>query len=110
MARGSSIPGGGGHVKLDSAGMRELLKSQPIRAELVVRMARVQAALPGSSLKVNNTRTRVRVQVERGSDFDEANTGDLSRALDLAGGERGTKNYAKMKRARAARRAREANQ
>lgn len=110
MARGSAIPGGGGHVKLDSAGMRELLKSQPIRAELVTRMARVQASLPGSTLEANNTRTRVRVLVKRGSDFDEANTGDLSKALDLAGGSRGTKNYAKMKKARAARRAREANQ
>jgi len=29
--------------------------------------------------------------VARGSDFDEANTGELSRALDLAGGQRGFK-------------------
>jgi hypothetical protein len=29
--------------------------------------------------------------VARGSDFDEANTGELSRALDLAGGKRGIK-------------------
>jgi hypothetical protein len=104
MARFTNIPGGGGKVALNSAGMRELLKSQPVRAELVMRMIRVQSALPGSSMQVDNTRTRVRVKVIRGSDFDEANTGDLSRALDLAGGERGTRTRYQMKKARAKRR------
>lgn len=101
----SRIPGNGGTVKLDRAGMRELMKSQPIRAELVMRMIKVQSALPGSRLEAMNTRTRVRVKVIRGSDFDEANTGDLSRALDLAGGERGTRTQKQMKSARARRRA-----
>lgn len=91
MARGSAIPGGGGRVKLVSAGVRELLKSKEIRANLVGRMKKVQSALPGSELETDNTRTRLRVKVIRGSDFDEANTGDLSRALDLAGGQRGSK-------------------
>jgi hypothetical protein len=98
----SNIPGGGGKVKLDFKGMRELLKSQPIRAELTNRMVRVAAALPGSSLEARNTRSRVVVKVLRGSDFDEANTGDLSRALDLAGGLRGefTKNQLASRRAK----------
>lgn len=104
MARFSKIPGDGGKVTLNGAGMRELLKSQPIRADLVMRMIRVQAALPGSSMQVDNTRTRVWVKVIRGSDFDEANTGDLSRALDLAGGLRGTRTQAQMKKARGKRR------
>jgi len=82
---------GGGKVELNRKGMRELLKSQPIRADLVMRMIKVQAALPGSKLEALESRTRIRVKVLRGSDFDEANTGDLSRALDLAGGRRGTK-------------------
>ena len=94
----SKIPGGGGTVKLNSKGMRELLKSTRIRIELVQRMKKVQAALPGSELEATNTRTRVRVKVIRGSDFDEANTGDLSRALDLAQGERGTKRKSKKPR------------
>ena len=98
----SQIPNGGGKVKLNEAGMRELLKSNEIRGELVLRMAKVQAALPGSILTANNTRSRVRVQVARGSDYDEANTGDLSRALDLAGGLRGqfTKNQLAARRAK----------
>lgn len=98
MARGSAIPGGGGHVKLNSQGMRDLLKSNEIRADLVNRMAKVQSALPGSKLEAMNTRTRIRVKVIRGSDFDEANTGELSRALDLAGGKRG--DFTKAMRAR----------
>ena len=85
----SQIPGGGGKVKLNSKGIRDLLRSNEVRADLVNRMRRVQSALPGSALEVMNSRTRIRVKVERGSDFDEANTGDLSRALDLAGGRRG---------------------
>ena len=85
----SKIPGRQGKVKLNSNGMRELLKSNPIRAELVNRMVKVQSALPGSKLEVKQSRTRIRVTVARGSDFDEANTGDLSRALDLSGGRRG---------------------
>jgi hypothetical protein len=87
----STIPGGGGKVKLNSAGMRELMKSNEVRANLVVRMSKVQSALPGSKMEVSESPTRVRVKVIRGSNFDEANTGDLSRALDLAGGKRGTR-------------------
>jgi hypothetical protein len=86
----SKIPGGGGEVKLNSQGMRDLLRSNEIRADLVNRMSKVQSALPGSKLVAMESRTRIRVKVERGSDFDEANTGDLSRALDLSGGRRGT--------------------
>jgi hypothetical protein len=87
----SKIPNGGGSVYLNLKGMRELLKSQQIRAELVERMARVAAAIPGSKLEAAERRTRVVVKVISGSDFDEAETGKLSRALDLAGGLRGTK-------------------
>jgi hypothetical protein len=89
-------------VKLIDRGMIELLKSQPVRAELTNRMVRVAAALKGSSMEARNTRSRVVVKVLRGSDFDEANTGDLSRALDLAGGLRGqfTKNQLAAKRAK----------
>ena len=104
MARWTKIPGTNSRVTLNSAGMRELLKSQPVRADLVTRMARVQNAVPGSTLEALNTRTRVRVKVIYGSDYDEANTGNLSRALDLAGAPRGTKNYIQMKKARAKRR------
>jgi hypothetical protein len=71
--------------------MRELLQSNEIRAGLVMRMLPVQSALPGSKLEAVMRPTRVAVKVSRGSDFDEANTGDLSRALDLSGGRRGTK-------------------
>jgi hypothetical protein len=101
----SKIPGGVGTVKLDRKGMRELMKSQQVRAELVTRMMKVQSALPGSKMEVLTTRTRLRVKVIRGSDFEEANTGDLSRALDLAGGERGTKTRNQLAKARARRRA-----
>lgn len=87
----SRIPGTKDKVYLHLAGMRELMKSPEIRAELVKRMLPVVAALPGSSLEVVVRPSRVAVKVLRGSDFDEANTGDLSRALDLAGGLRGTK-------------------
>jgi hypothetical protein len=86
----SSIPGKDGKVTLNSAGMRELLKSPGIRSMLMARMQRVQSALPGSQMTVTTTPTRTRVKVARGSDFDEANTGDLSRALSLSGGLRGT--------------------
>jgi hypothetical protein len=85
----SKIPGGGGEVKLDFKGMGELLRSQAIADELESRMVRVQAAVPGSDLVVSRKGRRVRVKVVNGSDFDETNTGNLSRALDLAGGERG---------------------
>jgi hypothetical protein len=87
----SRIPNGGGTVKLNFKGMGELLKSNEIGNMLVMRMAKVQAALPGSTLERKMRPTRVAYIVKRGSDFDEANTGDLSRALDLAGGQRGTK-------------------
>lgn len=85
----SKIPGVNGSVQLNRAGMRELLKSREIQFGLVLRMTRVQSALPGSILEATEGRTRARVKVARGSDFDEANTGDLSRALDLAGATRG---------------------
>jgi hypothetical protein len=88
---GSKIPGTNDKVVLNRKGMRELLKSNEIRAELVNRMLPVQSALPGSSLEVVMRPSRVAVKVSRGSGFDESNTGDLSRALDLSGGERGTK-------------------
>jgi hypothetical protein len=77
-------------VKLNFKGMGDLLKSPEIAAMLQERMARVQSALPGSRLETRMRRSRVAAVVIRGSDFDEANTGDLSRALDLAGGLRGT--------------------
>lgn len=86
----SKIPGGLGKVQLNFAGVGELLRSPEIEAELRNRMRRVQAALPGSEL-YTTTKRRARAVVARGSDFDEANTGELSRALDLAGGQRGYK-------------------
>lgn len=86
----SKIPGGQGEVKLNFKGMRQLLRSDDLGSMLEKRMRKVQAALPGSELEVTKSPTRVRVKVIRGSDYEEANTGDLSRALDLAGGERGT--------------------
>jgi hypothetical protein len=86
----SKIPGGQGEVKLNFKGMRELLRSDDLGKMLEKRMRKVQAALPGSELEISKSPTRVRVKVMRGSDYGEANTGDLSRALDLAGGERGT--------------------
>lgn len=87
----SKIPGGGGEVKLNFKGMGELLRSPAIASELRSRMRRVQAAVPGSELDVLTRGRRARAKVSRGSDFDEANTGTLSRALDLAGGQRGYK-------------------
>lgn len=87
----SKIPGGQGEVKLNFKGMRELLRSDDLGKMLEKRMRKVQAALPGSELEISKSPTRVRVKVIRGSDYEEANTGALSRALDLAGGERGTK-------------------
>ena len=87
----SKIPGGGGEVKLNFKGMGELLRSPAVASELRSRMARVQSALPGSQLEVVTGGRRARAKVIRGSDFDEANTGDLARALDLSGGQRGYK-------------------
>jgi hypothetical protein len=87
----SKIPGGGGEVKLNFKGMSELLRSDAIGTILLERMERVQAALPGSILETRKRRSRIAAVVQRGSDFDEANTGALSRALDLSGGERGTR-------------------
>ncbi len=96
----SKIPGGGGEVKLDFKGMGELLRSPAIAAELRKRMARVRAAVPGSQLEVLTKGRRARAKVIRGSDFDEANTGELARALDLAGGLRGVKVKTNKPRAR----------
>jgi hypothetical protein len=78
-------------VKVDNAGMRDLLESAAIESELVGRMSAVQTALPGSEMTVVRRGRRVQVRVVRGSDYEEANTGELSRALDLAGGQRGYK-------------------
>lgn len=86
----SKIPNGGGTVKLNFKGMGELLKSPEIEAMLLKRMSPVQAALEGSTLEIRTRRSRSAAIVKRGSDFDEANTGELSRALDLSGGLRGT--------------------
>lgn len=80
----------GGYVELNYKGMGELLKSPEIQAMLRNRMQAVQSAVPGSELVVTVGRTRARAKVINGSDYDEANTGELSRALDLAGGSRGT--------------------
>lgn len=78
-------------VKLNRKGMGDLLRSSAIGDMLSTRMARVRGALPGSTLETKRRPSRIVAIVARGSDFDEANTGDLSRALDLAGGLRGTK-------------------
>lgn len=76
------------------------MKSSAIESMLRTRMLRVQQALPGSELEVGRAQSRARVKVLRGSDFDEANTGDLSRALDLAGGQRGFKKRTNKKKSR----------
>ena len=96
----SRIPGGGGRVKLNFRGMGELLRSDEIASMLEDRMSKVQSALPGSVMERKMRPSRVAVIVARGSDFDEANTGDLSRALDYSGGLRGTqiKNVKKSRR------------
>jgi hypothetical protein len=85
-------------VKLNFKGMGELLRSSEMGDMLAERMARVQAALPGSIMEIRPRRSRISAVVKRGSDFDEANTGDLSRALDLAGGQRGTQVVTKKSR------------
>lgn len=97
----SKIPNGGGTVKLNFRGMGELLRSDEIASMLEDRMSRVQASLPGSEMERKTRPSRVVVIVKRGSGYDEANTGDLSRALDGAGGLRGTqiKNVKKGRRA-----------
>lgn len=103
MARGSLIPGSGGDkVYLNYKGVGELLKSQAIASELESRMRRVQSALPGSTLEVTRGGRRAKAKVLRGSDFEEANTGELSRALDLSGGLRGRKVKTRKPRARKA--------
>jgi hypothetical protein len=101
----SKIPGGG-KVTLNRKGMGQLLKSRAIESELYTRMQRVQSALPGSEIVAKVGRTRVTVKVLRGSDFEEANTGELSRALDLAGGSRGDKTKNQLAKARAKRKKR----
>jgi hypothetical protein len=100
LAKGTPIPGGWGSVKLDFKGVGELLRSPEIQAELEGRMRRVQSALPESELTVFSGGKRARAVVARGSDFDEANTGELSKALDLAGGQRGIRVKSKKRRAR----------
>jgi uncharacterized protein involved in exopolysaccharide biosynthesis len=102
LASGSPIPGQKGNtVKLDYAGMRQMMTSPEVMDELAGRMARVQAALPDSEMRVSSGQRRARAVVARGSDFDEANTGDLSRALDLAGGLRGVRVKTAKPKARA---------
>lgn len=101
MASGTKIPGKEGRVFLNRKGIGELLRSPAIASQLRNRMRRVQAAIPGSELQVLTGGARARAKVIYGSDFDEANTGTLSRALDLAGGKRGFKvKTNKPKRAR----------
>jgi len=100
LAKGSPIPGGKGYVKLDFKGVGELLRSPEIQAELEGRMRRVQSALPESELKVFSGGRRARAVVARGSAFEEANTGELSKALDLAGGLRGIRVKSKKTKAR----------
>lgn len=79
-------------VKLVDKGMREMLQSPGVLEELRRRMVRVKSALgPDAMMERAYRPSRVVVKVIKGSDFDEANTGELSRALDLAGGRRGTK-------------------
>lgn len=99
--RKSPIPGSkGGYVRLDVKGMADLLRSPAVASELSERMKRVQAAVPGSRLQVLRNGRRARAKVLNGSDFDEANTGELSRALDLAGGLRGVKKRTRKPKAR----------
>lgn len=95
----SKIPNGGGEVKLNRKGVGELLRSSEMQSLLRNRMRRVQGALPGSELYTTANK-RARAVVARGSDFDEANTGELSRALDLSGGQRGFKVKTNKPRAR----------
>jgi len=99
----SKIPGNGGDVKLNFKGMGELLRSPEIVTELSNRMKRVQGAVPGSQLYTTRNR-RARAVVARGSDYEEANTGELSRGLDRAGGLRGYKVQTNKPRARKAKR------
>jgi hypothetical protein len=103
VAKGSLIPGTqNDRVKLNFKGMGELLRSPMIADELSNRMRRVQAAVPGSQLQVLRNGRRARAKVLYGSDFDEAATGALGRALDLAGGQRGVKTRTNKPRARKA--------
>jgi hypothetical protein len=76
-------------VKLNYKGMGEMLKSIQVQAMLRERMQPVATSV-GSTVEVSVGRTRARAKVAKGSDYDEANTGALSRALDLSGGSRGT--------------------
>jgi len=103
VASGSLIPGTqGDRVKLNFKGMGELLRSPQIAKELENRMRRVQSAVPGSQLQVLKNGRRARAKVLYGSDFDEAATGALGRALDLAGGQRGVKTRTNKPKARKA--------
>ena len=77
-------------VKLNYKGMGDLLKSPQIQAMLQRRMQPVATSV-GSTVEMSVGRTRARAKVAKGSDYDEANTGALSRALDLSGGSRGTR-------------------
>jgi len=103
VAEGSLIPGTqNDRVKLNFKGMGKLLRGPQIAKELEGRMRRVQSALPGSELQVLTNGRRARAKVLYGSDFDEATTGALGRALDLAGGQRGVKTKTNKPKARKA--------
>lgn len=87
-------------VRLDRAGMRALLNDAGVRADLERRMGRVEAAAKASAPVAtgaymasihteSRTTDRVAVRVVAGVDYSlmvEANTGNLARALDVAGG------------------------
>jgi hypothetical protein len=98
----AKVPGTNSKVYLNRQGMRELLRSNAIQATLEKRMVPVQNALPGSNLEAKMRPTRVVVIVSHGDDYDEANTGNLSRALSLSGGARGTKTKFKSSNRRGA--------
>ena len=83
-------------IKLNSAGVKALLKSSEVRADLTDRAERVLSAAPSSApvasgeyrdglRLIQDTTDRAVVRVSGGTDHDwivEANTGNLARALD----------------------------
>lgn len=87
-------------VKLNTAGIGELLKSAPLRSDLTARMERVlSAAKSGAPVASGTYRDSLRIEqattdravVHVVSDVSyamavEARTGNLARALDQAGG------------------------
>ena len=88
-------------IKLNSAGIREVLKSSGVAAELQARAERVaQAAEASAPRESGEYANSIEVVVEQHADRAvahvvakaphslrlEANTGNLARALDAAGG------------------------